>query len=53
VINTLFGPLAIGGSVGDTGHREWFFRLGRILRMLTEAPAVRPDCGKITSDINF
>jgi NTE family protein len=30
VTDTLFGPLAVGTGVGDTGHREWFFRLGRI-----------------------
>lgn len=27
---TLFGPVLIGGSVGDTGHHKWFFQLGRI-----------------------
>ncbi len=26
---TAVGPLFIGGSVGDTGHQKWFFRLGR------------------------
>jgi len=30
VLDTLFGPLAIGASVGDTGHHKWYFRLGRI-----------------------
>jgi NTE family protein len=30
VTDTLFGPLAVGTGIGDTGHREWFFRLGRI-----------------------
>jgi hypothetical protein len=24
------GPLFIGGSVGDSGHRKWFFQLGRV-----------------------
>jgi NTE family protein len=27
---TSFGPVLIGGSVGDTGHRKWFFQLGRV-----------------------
>ena len=27
---TTFGPVLIGGSVGDTGHRKWFFQLGRV-----------------------
>jgi NTE family protein len=27
---TAFGPLFIGGSTGDTGHRKWFFQLGRV-----------------------
>jgi NTE family protein len=30
VVDTLLGPLAIGGSAGDTGHYSWYFRLGRI-----------------------
>jgi NTE family protein len=30
VAETLVGPILIGGSVGDTGHRKWFFQLGRI-----------------------
>jgi NTE family protein len=30
VFDTLFGPLAIGASYGDSGHRGWYFRLGRI-----------------------
>jgi NTE family protein len=29
VMETLFGPLAIGASTGDTGHRKWYFALGR------------------------
>ena len=28
--NTAFGPVFIGGSVGDTGHSKWFFQLGRV-----------------------
>ncbi len=27
---TAIGPLLIGGSVGDTGHRKWFFQLGHV-----------------------
>lgn len=27
---TAFGPLFIGGAVGDTGHEKWFFQLGRL-----------------------
>jgi NTE family protein len=27
---TALGPLFIGGSVGDSGHRKWFFQLGRV-----------------------
>jgi len=27
---TAFGPVFIGGSVGDTKHEKWFFQLGRV-----------------------
>ena len=27
---TAFGPVFVGGSVGDTGHQKWFFQLGRV-----------------------
>jgi NTE family protein len=27
---TAVGPFFIGGSVGDSGHRKWFFQLGRV-----------------------
>jgi len=27
---TAFGPLAIGGSYGDSGHRKLYFQLGRV-----------------------
>jgi NTE family protein len=27
---TIFGPIFIGGSMGDTGHQKWFFQLGRV-----------------------
>jgi NTE family protein len=30
VINTLFGPVFLGGAYGDTGHRKIYFQIGRI-----------------------
>jgi len=27
---TAIGPLLIGASAGDTGHRKWFFQLGHV-----------------------
>jgi NTE family protein len=27
---TAVGPFFIGGSIGDSGHRKWFFQLGRV-----------------------
>jgi NTE family protein len=30
VAETMFGPLFVGGSVGDSGHQKWFFQLGHI-----------------------
>jgi len=27
---TAFGPILVGASAGDTGHRKWFFQLGRV-----------------------
>jgi NTE family protein len=30
IADTAFGPIFIGGSVGDTGHHKWFFQLGRV-----------------------
>ena len=30
VAQTAFGPLYVGGSAGDDGHRRWFFKLGRV-----------------------
>ncbi len=29
LLRTLFGPIFVGGSVGDSGHRKWFFGVGR------------------------
>jgi NTE family protein len=30
IVRTLLGPVLLGGSVGDTGHANWFFALGRV-----------------------
>jgi NTE family protein len=30
IVRTALGPVLIGGSVGDTGHANWFFALGRV-----------------------
>jgi NTE family protein len=30
VVNTIFGPVVVGGSFGDSGHRKFFFELGRL-----------------------
>jgi len=30
LVETAVGPLLLGASVGDTGHRKWFFQLGRV-----------------------
>jgi NTE family protein len=30
VAETAFGPMSLGASIGDTGHRKWFFQLGRV-----------------------
>jgi NTE family protein len=30
VVNTIFGPVLIGGAVGDAGHHRFFFSLGRV-----------------------
>jgi NTE family protein len=30
VAETAVGPLFVGGSVGDSGHRKWIFQLGRV-----------------------
>ena len=29
LVRTLLGPLFVGGSMGDAGHRKWYFQLGR------------------------
>jgi NTE family protein len=30
IAETVAGPLFLGASVGDTGHKKWFFQLGHI-----------------------
>lgn len=30
IVNTIFGPVEIGGAVGDYGHAKFFFQIGRI-----------------------
>ena len=30
MVNTIFGPIQIGGAVGTAGHERVFFKLGRI-----------------------
>jgi NTE family protein len=30
VVNTLFGPVLVGGAYGATGHHTFFFRVGRV-----------------------
>ena len=30
IAETVLGPVLIGGSIGDGGHRKWFFQLGRV-----------------------
>jgi NTE family protein len=30
IVNTLFGPVEVGGAVGDYGHAKFYFQIGRI-----------------------
>ncbi|HWC18241.1 MAG TPA: hypothetical protein VG498_14565, partial [Terriglobales bacterium] len=30
IVNTLFGPVEVGGAVGNYGHGKFFFQIGRI-----------------------
>lgn len=30
VAETALGPFFVGGSVGDSGHRKWFFQIGKV-----------------------
>ena len=29
-VETFLGPVFLGGSVGDTGHRKWYFQIGKL-----------------------
>jgi NTE family protein len=30
LVNTIFGPVVVGGAAGDAGHHRFFFSLGRV-----------------------
>jgi NTE family protein len=30
VMETILGPILIGGSIGESGNQKWFFQLGRV-----------------------
>jgi NTE family protein len=30
IVNTIFGPVEVGGAVGDYGHAKFFFQIGRV-----------------------
>jgi len=30
IADTVVGPLLVGASIGDTGHKKWFFQLGHV-----------------------
>ena len=30
IVDTFMGPILVGGSIGESGHRKWFFQLGRV-----------------------
>jgi NTE family protein len=30
IMETILGPVLVGGSVGESGHQKWFFQLGRV-----------------------
>ena len=30
IVKTAFGPIFLGGSVGDTGHATWFYSVGHV-----------------------
>jgi NTE family protein len=30
IVNTIFGPVEVGGAVGDYDHAKFFFQVGRI-----------------------
>jgi NTE family protein len=30
IVNTIFGPVEVGGTAGDYGHAKFFFQVGRV-----------------------
>ena len=30
IMNTIFGPVQVGGAAGATGHYKFFYQLGRV-----------------------
>jgi NTE family protein len=30
IMETIFGPVLVGASAGESGHHKWFFQLGRV-----------------------
>jgi NTE family protein len=30
LVRTIVGPLFVGGSAGDSGHRKWYFQMGHV-----------------------
>jgi NTE family protein len=30
IMQTFLGPVSVGGSIGDAGHRKWYFQVGRM-----------------------
>ena len=30
IVETVLGPLQVGGAVGESGHQKWFFQVGRV-----------------------
>lgn len=30
IMETVVGPILVGGSAGESGHHKWFFQLGRV-----------------------
>ena len=30
IVETILGPVVVGGAAGESGHQKWFFQLGRV-----------------------
>ena len=30
MVNTLLGPVLVGGSVGNNSRSQWYFRMGKV-----------------------